>query len=777
MAIRKLEQVSCGLNLGYVYSLSYQYRPQEGSTITIGFINKTGVYAKNFLSATSPVAIRVGTTSFLMYPISYQLLNSSDGKVISVEFRDATFKLENYYITLKGNGCGQNIFSLGTPVKETTKVGGLKTKEEQDAEALFNYTSFPDLEYTFSDFLGVLRQIATVQSSVTSFATNSFTGTVKSVLDDWCDYLGFSYYMENGSIRIFDPRSAVIQFPPVPTDAISVTESESLEGTFGKTASIYARLEGGEVTYDKDESSQPDTPATPATPDIPKKPPGGDTEPDNKLITYLTFYPLYPNFMPFQQANPTQFPDIEQVVAAMYGEKFWFLYNYANGRYSSKGSSSLNSLKFYDKIGFYSAPTQSISWEASRKFSENLDKMSKALNIPPGSALRLGALDQDIASENFQSIRTYAENICGLYYQSDSLSDLGYYDSFEFDAGNQTGDGETFSFKKQAIEFEKFGSPRGSEFGVVNGTDEGGFPGIFTKGNRFIFKDTRFRPLSEQFKLTTEQEGEVNRIYNKIVGGLVGSENLNVASYIPSLPLDWNVYLESSEDVFFTILNELVKTKIDAQILYPRFPNAISFEGVKPAKPPATELPTQEPTPKEDGKTTPVTSSQVDIKQLNQDGEYKTFYGKYERCESLTSTPIQAMNHRFTFKDISSDVSSPVSVTPMFGGSLIRVERDLFGISRYFTSGLLNLLSVGQPVKRRSLSFSLNYFYNVGINPLGNGLTGLELNFGESGLTASYTFSNDALTIPVPDVQLQQIVQEIRNSIKRKTVVKNYRKL
>ena len=114
--MQTLQQVSCSLNLGQIYSLSYEYSPQDGVGITVFFVSENGTYTMPNLLPLQKAFIQIGSASFSMYPIRRKLSLSNGRRVMEVEFCDDLFKLNHYYLALTGRGCGQNVYTLGTPV-------------------------------------------------------------------------------------------------------------------------------------------------------------------------------------------------------------------------------------------------------------------------------------------------------------------------------------------------------------------------------------------------------------------------------------------------------------------------------------------------------------------------------------------------------------------------------------------------------------------------------------------------------------------------------------
>ena len=150
--MRRLETVSCSLNLGLIYSLNYSYSPQNGISMTLFFVNESGEYNPPQLLPMNKANIKIGFASFALYPKSYKISKSAGRRVISVDFVDETFMLDNYYIVLTGRGCGENVFELGAPVDKRTIQQKLDAALDKDAERIKEFTQFPDLEYRLKKF-------------------------------------------------------------------------------------------------------------------------------------------------------------------------------------------------------------------------------------------------------------------------------------------------------------------------------------------------------------------------------------------------------------------------------------------------------------------------------------------------------------------------------------------------------------------------------------------------------------------------------------------------
>ena len=93
--MKRLETVSCSLNLGFVYNLDYSYSPDNGVSMTLFFVNERGEYNPPILLPMQKTNIRIGQASFSLYPKSYKISKAQGRRVISVDFVDEMFMLDN----------------------------------------------------------------------------------------------------------------------------------------------------------------------------------------------------------------------------------------------------------------------------------------------------------------------------------------------------------------------------------------------------------------------------------------------------------------------------------------------------------------------------------------------------------------------------------------------------------------------------------------------------------------------------------------------------------
>lgn len=783
MAIRRIEQVTCSLNLGLIYNLNYSFAPRDGTRITLTFINESGVYNTNFLNAKQPVRITIGSASFSMYPVSYRLVKGSDQKVIQVEFIDALFKLDNYYIELTGRATGKGIIQLGKPISQYD-VGFVEDFKQQQ---LKEFMQFEDIEYTFQDFLNAVQSVVSVNYKSFISASqhrNSYTGTMKSVLDEWCALLGLTYYMSNDTLIIGDVTNLTINFPSIPNDAYAVEISESLEGTFDKTASIYAQIEGEPVDYDTNlEKKEEET-----------------VNIENTFKTSLTLKPLFPGYFPLVGSNtnnPTEYPDLNQVAAAMFGFEFWFLYNYFNeiNVIHSKVTPVLPQTEYFSEIGLHRADTSDIA-------SFNAETKTSIIN----AGFRYAVFwDEEVARKNYDTYAEYGRNICGRYYATDALSDLIFYRDCLFAPNvNLNSDPNEYSLTEinSASKFKEFQPPIGQQFGLIEGTETSNFKGIFTWGNRLIFKDEADKDYDSIFVYSADvatNNARANEIKN-IFKSLVEGDALS-SSFISTNP---SVIFSITENLTRpSYMNNLVDNILTQNVIEPRFPNGIGVKVVKATSikrnktdepliqnpfpfpigtipvlstpqpslqlPNNPNLPTQQaPTSSSSSNVPNVLTQGTQTLTFKEEAEFEVYAQKYQDGVNKNTDGPNTLNRRFSIERVPEDTATAISLEKI-NNNTIKVIRDIIGIrSYYFNPEILNVRAKAKTFPRKSQQFSVNYFYDAGSTPIQNGLVGMSVSVGPNGVEASYEYSNEILELPEPEITEQMILSRLPNSILRK---------
>ena len=297
---------------GYIYDVNFQ--PSIGkspSTLTISLINEDGNYASPTLTVQQASQINIGTINLNMYPIKYTKKESEQGKILQVEFVDGSFILEKIYVglikkhwqipaknittnpkTKRATGTyfkkftiEKNLIILGRELHpcDVNKDGSLSSNEirsydpcdpcpncptdkydKNDRCDQLSYLKVFDVAYTFDELIDGINAISS--SSGINFSIKmpdlnlktlkkylkSYTGSLKTVLDQWCSDLGLAL--------IFDPSTSLFFFRDITRDTrlnetaitsivnsaniqiLSKDIEESMENTISRgSMSIYER--------------------------------------------------------------------------------------------------------------------------------------------------------------------------------------------------------------------------------------------------------------------------------------------------------------------------------------------------------------------------------------------------------------------------------------------------------------------------------------------------------------------------------------------------------
>jgi len=254
---------------GYIYDVNFQpSMGKEPSRLSISVINEDGVYSTPVLTVQQPSQIKIGTINLNMYPIKYTQKESSQGKILEIEFIDGSFIFNKIYVGLikkhwqiplqntvsKNNIQISNYFApytinnnfiiLGRELHpcDVNKDGSVdygelntavdpcdpcpscpqdKYSKQEKCDKL-SYQKVFDVAYTFFELLDGISAIASnsginikitkpflPEEKIKKFL-KSYTGTLKQVLDQWCSDLGLA--------AIFDPVENELFFRDLTAD-------------------------------------------------------------------------------------------------------------------------------------------------------------------------------------------------------------------------------------------------------------------------------------------------------------------------------------------------------------------------------------------------------------------------------------------------------------------------------------------------------------------------------------------------------------------------------
>ena len=312
---------------GYIYDVNYQ--PSIGkdpSRLTISLVSEDGNYASPSLTIKQASQINIGGLGLNMYPIKYTKKESDQGKILQVEFVDGSFildkiyvglikkhwnippenikfdkfkrRIDDYYKKFTIDPKQPNMIILGRELHpcDTNKDGQISLNEvkaydpcdpcvncptdkydKEDRCSQLSYLKVFDVVYTFDELIDGINAVAGksgIQFSIEmpklevgkiQKYLKSYTGSLRSVLDQWCSDLGLAL--------IFDPSNGKFFFRDITTDTklneaaikgivndpnvkiISQDTEESMENTVSRGAmSLYER--NGEIRNYPCEKSQ-----------------------------------------------------------------------------------------------------------------------------------------------------------------------------------------------------------------------------------------------------------------------------------------------------------------------------------------------------------------------------------------------------------------------------------------------------------------------------------------------------------------------------------------
>lgn len=697
MAIRRIERVFCSLNLGLIYSVNYSYAPANGVAITIFFENETGEYTTPKLLPMQKANIRIGSASFSMYPKSWTLTKAAGKRVIKVDFVDETYQLENYYITLRGRGCGQNIYPLGTPVDNRTETEKILDALDPKAQEVRNFTDFPDIEYSFNDFLAVLRKKFNVKvtAEFDQTITNTFVGTFRSVLDSWCSFYNLSFYFENGVMKIVDPTKLNISLPVKPDDALDYETEEDIGDTYGVTAANYFQQNGNEVTVSK-----------------------GD---------FIRTNTLFPAGYEFGLEQTTL--DLNQVIAAMYGEQFWFLYN----RYMN-------------------TTEEQCGWKPEGIPIQTNPGVKASLNI---AGLGAASVDEDKYNQKYQAYLSYGRDIGGRWYFSNEVSDIALEQSYEWfdETAGQIFNFATAQDKHIAITYL---TPITQLTNAIEGTVVNKyFQGINYVGNRMAYRDTYEIDWNAELGLTDYVKNLIAKTYAAIFN-TPGDDAFK-------FPVDKKYVAYQKFETIPQDLVSLFQAMPDKfPLVQPRF-DAIAVKGVSKSSYPTLVADTSTPNKTEVITTqTPTEVNNIGTIKAIKNGSAVTYYNKYEDCASANSADAY-YGYRFNIKQISDDAQIGITFSNL-STKTYKISRDLTVINQLVNNPLLPQLAQARTFSTKRVSFTLNYFYDIPVNFLTDGLANMDISVAGDGINSSYTFSNGVLKVPDVDYAFMKMDERIRNS-------------
>ena len=275
MAIEKIPKISAtSSGGGVVYSIDFQRAfSTEASKVTYRVVNSSGEYILPIIGADASIVF--GSFSFSGYVYSYELEESLSGNILSItlidksvildklfvcvfrrkilglagskktESFDVKFEADEGYYVLKNLTLVKKLYKDGKAsvdvYGENRKVGDILvvgSEEPGDGGC-----DSPASSYKFSD----LAKIAGVSGfSGLSISDDkirkTYEGTLRSVLNSWCQDFGYSFYWDYSAntLKFINLNSSVVSLPSVSDKKIvSKKTYKSCEGMFNQVCVDY----------------------------------------------------------------------------------------------------------------------------------------------------------------------------------------------------------------------------------------------------------------------------------------------------------------------------------------------------------------------------------------------------------------------------------------------------------------------------------------------------------------------------------------------------------
>lgn len=706
MAIRRIEQVSCSLNLGLIYSVGYSWSPESGVQMTVYFVNQNGTYSKpQFMQK---AFIRLGSASFSLYVVASKLSLGPGRRTMEVTFIDDTFKLDWYWVCLEGKGCGYNVYPLGRPVDRRSVLERQQDALDSSAQQIADFTQFPDIEYSFNDFLTVLRQKFTVvvNTSYDTTLTNIFTGTFRDVLGQWCSFYNLSYFFENGSLKIFDPTRLNINLPTQGSinDIIEWEEEEDIRDTYGKTVFNWFQQEGEQFSLNQ------------------------TSDEDGALLVRTDT--LYPVGYEFGLSQPAM--DLNQVAAAQYGEQFWFLYNYVKG-----------------------TTTEQCGWTP---LSASNSAQAGVISSLSAAGARAVIQNNDVYQGRFEAYQAYGQTLAGRIYLSNEKNDLAIDKNYTWFDESQ---GQIFSFTDvddKAMNLEFLTPTSSSVNKVPNTIINAYYPGVNYIGNRIVYFDTA--PISGNFSLGNLNVGTT---YEQIFQ-LDGSKSFDFSPFASSangtsIITAYNPNISIPQEIV-SLINDIPNK---TSVFNPRF-SSIPIKGITQSDYSSLKASQSEPDDIDiiEGSEGPNVIGNTAVIKTEKQGAYTAYTNKYSKCGSAHSTGPY-FGHRFDPRQVSVDNTILYSFTKG-ANNTYTINRDFSTIERLVNNPAMSSLAEARSFLTKRITFTVNYFRDIPVSFLTNGLVGMSISVAGDGVSCTYTFSNEVLAVPDGENEFAKFEQMIRNS-------------
>jgi hypothetical protein len=282
---------------GVIYGLQLtQNYSQSPSKLKLNIVSNNGTYGKVRLGVNNKTQVSLDSFSFNGFPLSYNLTESANEKILEVELVDNSVILDRHYVTLWKPGFFDE-YGTRLPSAKSFKEFDFQDQPtlvpilEQDADTgtkKIKFTEKPlppqkifrkifqcgkegfvkkdniicigkemfrnsecDISSTYYDFpmfvkavgrIDGLRNIGSLEISQDYQAT--YEGTLREVLQSWCSDFGYDFYWDytNDQIVFYDVSVGITPNLNISKNIPSIieySESDSIEGTFIQYGASY----------------------------------------------------------------------------------------------------------------------------------------------------------------------------------------------------------------------------------------------------------------------------------------------------------------------------------------------------------------------------------------------------------------------------------------------------------------------------------------------------------------------------------------------------------
>lgn len=256
------------------YGISYSIGGTDSpSTLTVDYVNESGVYEWPEFNTKNPVKIKFDNIEFSGFPVRAETRRSANGgKTFQVKYIDTSNILDKIYIGLKGkygpgfttkfSGELHDVILVGDEIdpcenRNETEIpdpcapdcespSGTSRQpynciEERLIKILEVNYSFNDLRYAVSNRVKFGNFPVDVDDSYRA----KYTGTLRSVLKSWCDDYGLTFYWDASTNSVFfvDLKTGInINDENIVNAACEISD-------YNESRSIEDNVEFGNITY------------------------------------------------------------------------------------------------------------------------------------------------------------------------------------------------------------------------------------------------------------------------------------------------------------------------------------------------------------------------------------------------------------------------------------------------------------------------------------------------------------------------------------------------